>query len=61
MLSWLRRRHEAERLARHDPQAVICDHGADANGGARPREQRETRADRRRRRPAGGALTKEGK
>ena len=38
MLSWLRRRRQAERLAQAD-EALIRDHGAEAYGEARQRER----------------------
>ena len=39
MLSWLRRRQEAHRLARADAEALIRDHGSEAYSEARRRER----------------------
>ena len=39
MLSWLRRRRQAERLAQADAEALIRDHGAEAYREARQRER----------------------
>ena len=39
MLSWLRRRHQAERLAQADAEALIRDHGVEAYSEARQRER----------------------
>ena len=39
MLSWLRRRRQAERLAQADAEALVRDHGAEAYGEARRRER----------------------
>ena len=39
MLSWLRRRRQAERLAQVDAEALIRDHGAGAYSEARQRER----------------------
>ncbi len=39
MLSWLRRRRQAERLAQGDAKALIRDHGAEAYSEARQRER----------------------
>ena len=39
MLSWLRRRHQAARLATADAEALIHDHGGEAYGEARQRER----------------------
>ncbi len=39
MLSWLRRRGQAQQLAQADAEALIRDHGAEAYGEARQRER----------------------
>ena len=39
MLQWLRRRRQAERLAKADAEALIRDHGGEAYGEARQRER----------------------
>ncbi len=39
MLSWLRRRRQAERLAQAAAEAMIRDHGGEAYGEARQRER----------------------
>ncbi len=39
MLSWLRRRRQAERLAQADAEALVREHGGAAYGEARRRER----------------------